>query len=175
MSFLGLNVIISSFKRFLEELCMALMDAKEYDPRPAQKRLKIIATVVVAVVAVAVYLYFTRYDSEKKVINKFFQALEQKDYDAAYSIYYADPNWKQHPEKYGSYPINQFTLDWGPAGEYGPISSHQIDCALEPPNSSGVVVVVTINSRAEPRSMWVEKKSKTISDSPKKVLCRGQQ
>ncbi|HEV8180730.1 MAG TPA: hypothetical protein VGQ61_00075, partial [Candidatus Angelobacter sp.] len=109
---------------------MALMDAKEYDPRPAQKRLKIIATVVVAVLAVAVYLYFTRYDSEKKVINKFFQALEQKNYDVAYSIYYADPNWKQHPEKYSSYPINQFTLDWGPAGEYGPISSHQIDCAL---------------------------------------------
>jgi hypothetical protein len=35
--------------------------------------------------------------------------------------------------------------------------------------------VVTINSRAEPRSMWVEKKSKTISDSPKKVLCHGPQ
>jgi hypothetical protein len=37
-----------------------------------------------------------------------------------------------------------------------------------------VVVVVTINNRAEPRSMWVEKKSKTITDSPIKVLCHGQ-
>ncbi len=52
---------------------MALMDAKEYDPRPAQKRRKIIATVVVVVIAVSVYLYLTRYDSEKKVINNFFQ------------------------------------------------------------------------------------------------------
>jgi hypothetical protein len=114
------------------------------------------------------------------VINNFFHALEQKDFDAAYGIYFADPDWKQHPEKYSAYTINQFKLDWGPPGEYGPITSHQVDCALEPPKkefvtASGVVVVVTINNRAEPRSMWVEKKTKTITDSPVKVLCRGQQ
>lgn len=159
---------------------MALMDAKEYDPRPAQRRNRIIATAVVVVLAVSVYLYLTRYDSEKKVINKFFQAIEQKDYEAAYGIYYADPDWKQHPEKYTSYTINQFKLDWGPQGEYGAITSHQVDCALEPPKKdfvspSGVIIVVTINNRAEPRSMWVEKKSRTITDSPMKVLCRGQQ
>jgi hypothetical protein len=159
---------------------MALMDAKEYDPRPAQKRRKIIATVVVAVLAVAVYLYLTRYDSEKKVINKFFQAIEQKDYDAAYGIYYADPDWKQHPEKYTAYTINQFKLDWGPSGEYGTITSHKIDCALEPPKKdfvspSGVIIVVIINNMHDTRSMWVEKKSKTITDSPMKVLCHGQQ
>ena len=159
---------------------MALMDAKEYDPRPAQKRRKIIATVVVVVLAVAVYLYLTRYDSEKKVINNFFSAIERKDFDAAYAVYYADPDWKQHPEKYSSYTINQFKLDWGPSGEYGAITSHQVDCALEPPKKdfvspSGVIVVVIINNRAETRSMWVEKKSKTVTDSPMKVLCHGQQ
>jgi hypothetical protein len=159
---------------------MALMDAKEYDPRPAQKRRKIIATVVVAVLAIAVYLYLTRYDSEKKVINQFFQAIEQKDFDTAYGLYYADPDWKQHPEKYSSYTINQFKLDWGPQGEYGAITSHQIDCALEPPKKgfaspSGVIIVVIINNLHDTRSMWVEKKSKTITDSPMKVLCHGQQ
>jgi hypothetical protein len=159
---------------------MALMDAKEYDPRPAQKRRKIIATVVVVVLAVAVYLYLTRYDSEKKVINNFFSAIEQKNFDAAYGIYYADPNWKQHPEKYSSYTINQFKLDWGPSGEYGTISSHRVDCALEPPkkdfvSASGVIVVVTINNLHDTRSMWVEKKSRTVTDSPMKVLCHGQQ
>jgi len=159
---------------------MALMDAKEYDPRPAQKRRKIIATVVVVVLAVAVYLYLTRYDSEKKVINNFFSAIERKDFEAAYGIYYADADWKQHPEKYSSYTINQFKLDWGPSGEYGAITSHQVDCALEPPKKdfvspSGVIVVVIINNRAETRSMWVEKKSKTVTDSPMKVLCHGQQ
>ena len=158
---------------------MALLDAKEYDPRPAQKRRKIIATAVVIVLAVTVYLYLTRYDSEKKVINSFFHAIEQKDFETAYAIYQGDTDWKAHPQKY-SYTINQFKLDWGPSSEYGTITSHQIDCALEPPkkeftSASGVVVVVTINNMQKPRSMWVEKKSKSITDSPVTVLCHGQE
>jgi hypothetical protein len=159
---------------------MALMDAKEYDPRPAQRRNRIIATAAVVVIAVAAYLYFTRYSAEIKVINNFFHALEQKDWDTAYGIYQGDPDWKQHPQKFANYTVNQFTLDWGPSGEYGPITSHRVDCALAPPKKdfvspSGVVVVVTINNRAEPRSMWVEKKTRSVTDSPVKVLCRGQQ
>ncbi|HWF06644.1 MAG TPA: hypothetical protein VHA06_23335 [Candidatus Angelobacter sp.] len=158
---------------------MALMDAKEYDPRPAQKRRRLIATVVVFVIVVTAYLYFTRYDSETKVINNFFHAIEQKDFDAAYGIYQGDSDWKQHPDRY-TYTVNQFKLDWGPSGDYGAITSHQVNCALEPPKKdfaspSGVIVVVTINNRADPRSMWVEKKTKTVTDSPLKVLCHGQQ
>lgn len=159
---------------------MALMDAKEYDPRPAQRRRRILATAIVVVLAVGVYLFLTRYSSEIKVINQFFTALEKKDFDTAYAIYQADPDWKLHPEKYPNYTLNQFKLDWGPQGEYGAITSHRVDCALQPPKKefvtpSGVVVVVTINNRAEPRSMWVEKKTHTLSDSPVRVLCRGQQ
>jgi hypothetical protein len=158
---------------------MALMDAKEYDPRPAQKRRRLIATVVVFVIVVTAYLYFTRYDSETKVINNFFHAIEQKDFDTAYGIYQGDSDWKQHPDRY-TYTVNQFKLDWGPSGDYGAITSHQVNCALEPPKKdfaspSGVIVVVTINNRADPRSMWVEKKTKTVTDSPLKVLCHGQQ
>jgi hypothetical protein len=159
---------------------MAQMDAKENDPPPAEKRRKIIATVVELEDAVTDNLYITRYDSEKKVINNFFQAIEQKDFDKAYGIYEGDPDWKQHPEKYANYSVNQFKMDWGPQGEYGVISSHRVDCALEPPKKefaspSGVVIVVVINNRAEPRSMWVEKKAKTISDSPVAVACHGAQ
>lgn len=159
---------------------MALLDAKEYDPRPAQRRKRLIATVVLVAVAVAVYLYLTRHSTQIKVINNFFHALEQKNYDVAYGLYQGDPNWKQHPEKYPSYTLNQFILDWGPQGEYGAITSHHVDCALTPPKRnfvapSGAVVVVTINNRAEPRSMWVENNTKSISDSPVgKVLCHGQ-
>jgi hypothetical protein len=157
---------------------MALMDAKEYDPRPAQRRNRIIVIAAIVALAVAGYLYWTRYDAEIRVINHFFQALEQKDYEKAYAIYQGDPDWKQHPQKYASYPVGQFTVDWGPSGEYGPITSHRVDCALEPPkkdflSATGVVVVVTINNRAEPRSMWVEKKSKTVTDSPIRVECHG--
>lgn len=155
---------------------MALMDAKEYDPRPARRRNRIIVAVVVLLIGIGVYKYLTRYDDEKKVIDKLFHALEQKNWDTAYGIYMGDPDWKQHPQKYPNYSVNQFVLDWGPSGEYGAITSHRVDCALAPPrNPSGIVVVVTINNRAEPRSMWVEKKSKSVTDSPIKVLCRGQQ
>jgi hypothetical protein len=157
---------------------MSLMDAKEYDPRPAQRRLRIIGIVILVAVVVALYLYLTRYNSEKKVINNFFTALEQKDFEKAYGIYQADPDWKQHPAKYSGYTLGQFTLDWGPSSEYGVITSHRVDCALKPKsNASGVVVVVTINNRAEPHSMWVETKSKVITDpSPVgNVLCHGQQ
>ena len=112
------------------------------------------------------------------MINHFFAALEQKNFDKAYGVYYADPDWKQHPQKYNQYPLAQFVLDWGPSGDYGPITSHHIDCATEPPkkdfqSSSGVIVVVTINRRNESTSLWVEKKSKTITTSPFTVLCHG--
>ena len=157
---------------------MALMDAKEYDPRPAQ-RLRRLAGVAVGLLILFLVFWFWpsgrfRFWSEWNVADKFFAALERKDFDAAYGIYFADPNWKQHPEKHSAYTINQFNADWGPSGEYGPITSHHVDCTLKPKTySTGVVVVITINNKAA-RSMWVEDKDKTISDSPVgTVLCSG--
>jgi hypothetical protein len=156
---------------------MGLLDATEYDPRPAQRRNRIILTaVVVVIVAVCVWFFF-RYWPEEHVINQFFQAIESKNFEAAYGIYNHDPDWKQHPNKYKDYTLSQFVLDWGPSSEYGPITSHKIDCATEPHKSnfqspSGVIVVVIINNRAEPTSLWVEKKDKTITTSPIKAVCR---
>jgi hypothetical protein len=37
-------------------------------------------------------------------------------------------------------------------------------------DASGVIVKVTINDRAEPACLWVEKKTKVISFSP--IACR---
>ena len=144
---------------------MGLMDAQEYDPRPAQRRWRIIGIAVIAVLVVGSVWWFFRFYPEEQVINRFFQALERKDYDAAYAIYNADPDWKQHPGKYDQYTQSQFLLDWGPSGDYGTISSHHVDCSIEPPRKafyspSGVIIVVTINNvAAKPLSMWVEKKS----------------
>jgi hypothetical protein len=155
---------------------MGLLDAQEYDPRPAQRRWRMAAAlVIVAVVAFLVWWFF-RYYPEKRAINHFFQAIEQKKFDVAYGLYFADPNWKQHPQKYDQYPLSQFILDWGPSSEYGVIANHKIDCATEPPrkafrSSSGVIVVVSINGRAEGTSMWVEKKTKSITLSPQEVEC----
>ena len=155
---------------------MGLLDATEYDPRPAQRRNRmILIAIVIAIFAIILYFIF-RYYPEKRVINHFFEAIEHKDFDAAYGIYYHDPDWKQHPGKYKDYTLNQFVLEWGPSGDYGPIASHHVDCATEPHKSgfqaaSGIIVVVTINKRAESTSLWVEKKSKTITHSPLQAVC----
>lgn len=155
---------------------MGLLDAKEYDPRPAQRRWRLLAIAVsVAIIAVALWWFF-RFYPEDHVINRFFQAIEARNFDKAYGIYFADPDWKQHPQKYNQYPLTQFMLDWGPSSEYGVITSHKIECSVEPPTKdfaspSGVIVVVSINHRPETTSMWVEKKSKSITLSPEEVLC----
>ena len=157
---------------------MALMDAKEYDPGPARRRWKLIAAVAVILVVGLILWRIFRFWPEEHVINKFFQAIEAKNYEEAYAIYNADPDWKQHPDRYKGYTYNQFVLDWGPSGEYGPITNHHVDCSLElatkiSGSPSGIIVVVTVNHRAQPQSLWVEKKSKTITLSPRDVVCHA--
>lgn len=162
---------------------MGLMDAKEYDPRPA-RRLWTAAGVVVALAIVGLILWFFpiiplfyRFGSHERVINRFFEAIERKDFDAAYGIYYNDPDWKQHPEAHQEYPLARFVLDWGPSGDYGRITSHAIDCSTEykrrDSSASGVIVTVTVNKRSEPISLWVQKKTKEITFSPWQALCHA--
>ncbi|HEY6249952.1 MAG TPA: hypothetical protein VI685_08320 [Candidatus Angelobacter sp.] len=158
---------------------MGLLDAKEYDPRPRQRLVRLIVVAVVAAIVVVVGLYMYPYWRAKRVANHFFEAIEAKDFEEAYGIYNADPNWKQHPNQYNNYTLNQFLLDWGPQSEYGPITSHSIECSTEPKKKgfkspSGVIVVVKINHRADPHddvSVWVEKKTGQMGLSPDKVLC----
>jgi len=91
---------------------------------------------------------------------------EHKDYEKAYAIWNADPDWKQHPQKYAGYNFGTFELDWGPTGEYGEIRSHTIRTSITPKNSSGVVVISMINDRKVPLALWVEKKDKSITFLP---------
>lgn len=158
---------------------MGLLDAKEYDPSPRKRLIRVIvAVIIVAIIAGAAYFLF-RYQPEKNVVNAMFDAIQAKDFEKAYGIYKADPGWKQHTDKYKDYPFNQFYLDWGPQGDYGVITSHRIDCAVEPEKKgfqspTGVIVVVRINNRSDrTESLWVEKSTKTIGVSPDKVLCGG--
>lgn len=154
---------------------MGLLDAKEYDPRPAQRRWRTVALAAVLAVVFLILWFWPsgrfRYMSEWRTANKFFTAIEQKDFDGAYGLYNADADWKQHPDKYNQYTLAQFTLDWGPASEYGTIASHQVDCAAEPKKKgfvspTGVIVVVTLNRRTTPTLLWVEKKTGTITTAP---------
>lgn len=146
---------------------MTLMDAQQYDAAAERRRrLKIIgAIVLVLVLAGLAWAY--RYWPEEHIVDRFFDALQQKDYEVAYGIWMHDPQWKQHTEKYSQYPFNDFYRDWGPGGEWGLIKTHSIYASGTPKGGgSGVVVEVIVNDRSEHARVWVEKSDKTLSFSP---------
>ena len=136
-------------------MATTLFEHQPYDPvRERRKRIRIIVAVVV-ILTLAALLWL-------------FAALQVKNYEQAYSVWMNDPGWKQHPQQYARYPFGAFYLDWGPGGEYGIIQNYHVDGAAKPPGreASGVVVVVTVNQRAEKAHIWVEKATKTLSFSP---------
>jgi hypothetical protein len=147
---------------------MTLFEAPTYDPRRARRRNIIIAGIVVFILITATLAWVYRNYPEERVVQKFFTALENRDYEKAYGIWQADPNWKQHPQNYPNYSFGDFYQDWGPGGEWGPIHSFHIDGSANPKNGgSGVVVVVTVNDRKEKKArIWVENKTKTLTFSP---------
>ena len=150
---------------------MGLMNAQEYDPRPAKRR-RLLAAICALFVAVALALWFSvRHWPEKRAVDRFFDAIEAGNLDQAYGLYTGDANWQQHPGIHQNYTLEQFRRDWGPSGDYGAITSHHLECVTDPPkrdsgSASGVIVVVTINRLSERRSLWVEKDSKSITVSP---------
>jgi hypothetical protein len=154
---------------------MTLFEAEPYDRARARKRrVRIIAIVAIAIV-LGLLAWRFRYWREEHQVDKFFDALQEQNFEKAYAIWMNDPDWKQHPQQYARYPLPDFMKDWGPGGEWGVIRSHQIDGTAVPEGGnanpfvtpSGVVVVVTVNDRvADKAHIWVEKSDKTLSFSP---------
>lgn len=150
---------------------MTLLDAKEFDAEKARKKkFKIISIIVVVLVGSAVLWWF-RYWPQERLVGRFFAALQKQDYNTAYAIWMHDPNWRQHPERYAKYPFNDFYRDWGPGGEWGLVKTHKVyDASTCPPPSTGVVVDVVVNDRAEHAQVWVEKSDDTLSFPPCELL-----
>ena len=150
---------------------MTLMDAQQYDSARERRRRMWIAVVVILLMLVAWAAYHYRDYPERKAASKFFAVLQSQNYEVAYSIWFHDPDWKQHTNKYSVYAFNDFYRDWGPGGEWGLVKSYSVDCSLSPGSGSGVIVQVTVNSRAEHAYVWVEKANKTLSFSPSEIEC----
>jgi hypothetical protein len=146
---------------------MTLLDAREYDPvRERRRRNRIISGIVLLLLFAALGWWF-RFWPEERIADHFFEDLQKQDYAAAYGVWMHDPQWKQHPDRFPKYPYNDFYRDWGPGGEWGLIKSHKIYATGSPPGGgSGVIVDVTVNDRAQPARVWVEKSDKTMSFSP---------
>jgi hypothetical protein len=149
-------------------MASTIFTAPQYDPAKEKRRNSLILTIVLVALVVAALAWHFRYWPQEHLVDKFFIALEQKNYDEAFAIWTHDPNWKQHPDKYSNYPLTDFVRDWGPSGEWGPIRSHKVEWAGKPKGgASGVVVVVTVNERVDPKAnLWVESKDKTLTFSP---------
>ncbi len=155
---------------------MTLFEAPKYDPVAARKkRIRIIAIAAIVVV-LGILLWQLRYWPEEHVVDQFFDALQQQNFEKAYGVWMHDPDWKNHPQQYDRYSFQNFMQDWGPGGEWGIIKSHHVDGSAIPSGgngspfikgSSGVVVVVTVNERvADKAHIWVQKADKTLGFSP---------
>ncbi len=149
----------------------SIFDAKPYDLEKARRRRNLIITVVVVVIVLATLLFWFRNWPYEHKVDKFFSALEQKNYEGAYAVWMNDSDWKQHPQQYARYDFHAFMGDWGPAGDWGTITSHHVDDAIVPKGSShGVIIVTTINDRKERSCLYVDKGDKTIGFPPLKTL-----
>ena len=144
-----------------------LFDAKPYDEKRAKRRQVLISAIIAIVLILGFFGWWFRHWPEERKVDQFFTALEQKNYEQAYAVWLNDPAWKQHQDQHAKYNFGQFYIDWGPGGEWGLVKSHHVDGSASPKGaSSGVVVVVTVNERAEKARLWVEKSDKTLSFSP---------
>jgi|SRR3954462_9952875 hypothetical protein len=152
---------------------MTIFEAKPVDPRAEQRARRIRNGVIILVIAVIVLGglgWWFRFWPEEHAVDKLFTAIEQKNFEQAFAVWTADPEWKSHPDKYQDYTFGQFQLDWGKTGEWGEITRHDVKGSATPKSktgtTTGVVVVVQVNGRGEPACLWVEKKTKVISFSP---------
>jgi len=146
-----------------------IFQAPAYDARRERRKKVLISALIVAAMVAAILLYLFRYRGYEQRVATFFADLQAQNYDAAYGVWMNDPNWKQHPAKYSSYPFSSFYRDWGPGGEWGLIHTFKVEGAADS-GGSGVVVRVQVNNRAERSNIWVEKRDKTLTFSPYETI-----
>ena len=152
---------------------MSLMDAPKYDPASEKRKTGLIIGVIVLllvsfVVGVGGYLlghgwFYTNLKAEHRV-DSFFTALEAKDYNKAYAIWFNDPDWQQHPQKY-DYTLKRFTEDWTTESPAGPIREHHVDISKTDGTGTfgtGIIVAVRVNG-GKKIFMWYEKKDGTLT------------
>ncbi|MGH9804674.1 MAG: hypothetical protein ACRD4D_05840 [Candidatus Acidiferrales bacterium] len=144
-------------------------------PNPWPLRI-VMALVVLAVAAGALYYQF-RFYREEKVVRLFMDALVAGDYQLAYRI------WNPTP----AYSFQAFLEDWGETTPFGRVRSYEIlevrpnrGVVLQVPSgggqaprnirvggdSTGVVARVRINGIEEPVRLWVEANPPRLSFPP---------
>ena len=162
---------------------MDLMNAPEYDARQENlKRNLLIGSgatfVLLVLLTLAGYIMghgwlFTNLPAEHKV-DRFFTALEAKDYDKAYAIYTNDEQWQQHPDKHKDYDLQRFTEDWTTESPVkGPVTKHHVDISRTDGSGTfgtGTIVAVRVNGDNK-LFMWVQRSDGTLTEpAPHEIL-----
>ena len=158
---------------------MTLLNAPEFDVQKETRKRNIqigslIVIAVIALLAVAGFLMghgwlFMNLPVEHKV-NTFLSALQAQDYPKAYGIFYSDPGWQQHPDKYKDYPLQRFTEDFSTESDWkGPITTYHVDFSKR--DATGTVVAATINGTTN-LTLKYARSDGTISFFPF-ILTRG--
>ena len=158
---------------------MTLLNAPQFDEKKEtrQRNILIGSGVLVAVLVVLAFAgwlmghgwFFMNLPVEHRV-NTFLTALQQQDYPKAYGIFYNDPTWQQHPEKYKDYPLQRFTEDFSTESEWkAPIHTFHVDFSKR--DGSGTVVASTINGTTN-LTLKYQRSDGTLAFFPY-VLTRG--
>ena len=152
---------------------MTLLNAPKYDEQGEKRKFGLligsaVCLLLAFVLGVGGYLlghgwFFSNLPAEHRV-DRFFAALESKDYAKAYGIWMNDANWQQHPDKY-DYKLQRFTEDWTTASDFGPIRSHHVDISKTDGTGNfgtGVIVAVRVNGDHK-AFMWYQRSDGTLT------------
>lgn len=113
----------------------------------------VIACVIVAILAIAAYLFFRNYP-EKQMVKKFLAEVNAHQYDAAYRDWGCTPS---HPCR--DYDYNRFMQDWGA----------QVSSPWKIASVEGCKTFVTVNVQAngaELESLAVQRGNHSLSFAP---------
>jgi hypothetical protein len=141
-----------------------LLSPPPYDPERDRRRKRIVITIIVVILVLAVLAWRYRNWPAEHEVSQFFAALQAQDYKKAYGIWQHDPDWQQHADKYKDYPYSDFYRDWGPGGEWGLVKSYKVYTSVS--HGNGVIVIVTVNGRADKAQLRVNKPDKTLGVNP---------
>jgi hypothetical protein len=149
---------------------MTLFEAQPANEKQEKLRERLLWSVIILLIVGGALAFVFRHWPHERVVDRFFAQIEAGDYRNAYATWNADPEWEKHLDRYKNYTFGQFQLDWGPTGEFGKITKHNIEGSVEPKSGgtvTGIVVAVRVNDRAaRPACIWVDKGTKALSFSP---------
>jgi hypothetical protein len=159
---------------------MTLLDAPKYDAARARRNRQVLWISVGVFVALFIGFWvgaghpvdwpwnWMTHLRGRSTINTFLSDVEHNDLAAAYGIWNHDPDWRQHPDKLGSYSFERFQQDWSsnsPENEYGSIQTHKIVAARM---SGNVLLVGTLINGHKSKALFLnfDPKSRQLGFSP---------